>query len=282
MTQSEALDFETFYNVINGKSVKSTTTTHGIDSSSDSPLWDVPVATPEDVESAVTAANDAFPSWSQTPTERRRELVTKFRAAYSAHVTEFTKLLMKEAGKTHDLAKGEVLEVLAILDHHLALRLPEEVVEDDERIITTRYMPVGVVVAICPWNFPMVMSVGKVIPAVLTGNCIIIKPSPFTPYTALKAVELAQRVFPKGVVQAVGGSDAIGPALVSHPRVHKITFTGSTATGKKVMAAAAGNVKRVTLELYVSPLPWLSTLPTFPFWSSLPLEPALPPAPVHT
>lgn len=113
----------------------------------------------------------------------------------------------------------------------------------------TKYKPLGVVGAICPWNFPLVLSLGKVIPALLTGCTIIIKPSPFTPYSALKAVELAQQIFPPGVVQALGGDDRLGPMFTAHPGIAKISFTGSTATGKKIMAACASTLKRVTLEL---------------------------------
>lgn len=129
------------------------------------------------------------------------------------------------------------------------LKLPEEVLEDDEKIITTRYVPLGVVGAICPWNFPIVLSIGKIAPAVLAGDCIILKPSPYTPYTTLKEVELAQEIFPPGVVQVVGGDDKLGPMLTIHPDIAKISFTGSIATGKKIMAACAGTLKRVTLEL---------------------------------
>lgn len=98
-------------------------------------------------------------------------------------------------------------------------------------------------------NFPLILALGKVIPALLTGNTIIIKPSPFTPYTILKAAELAQDILPPGVLQVVGGDDKLGPMLTTHPGIAKISFTGSIATGKKIMAAAAPTLKRVTLEL---------------------------------
>ena len=133
--------------------------------------------------------------------------------------------------------------------HHMSLEVPEEVVEDDEKVITTRYTPLGVVGAICPWNFPLILSLGKIVPALLTGNTIIVKPSPFTPYTTLKAVELAQEIFEPGVVQAIGGDDKLGPMFTAHPGISKISFTGSIATGKKIMAACASTLKRVTLEL---------------------------------
>ena len=133
--------------------------------------------------------------------------------------------------------------------HGLSLDIPEERIEDDEKVMLTRYTPLGVVGAICPWNFPIILSVGKIVPALLTGNTIIVKPSPFTPYTTLKVVEIAQEIFEPGVLQAIGGDDKLGPMLTAHPDIAKISFTGSIATGKKIMAACAGTLKRVTLEL---------------------------------
>lgn len=113
----------------------------------------------------------------------------------------------------------------------------------------TIYRPVGVCAGIVPWNFPLTLSWGKIVPAIITGCTIIVKPSPYTPYTALKSIELAQEVFPPGVIQVIGGDDKLGPMLTSHPGIEKVSFTGSIATGKKIMAACASTLKRVTLEL---------------------------------
>lgn len=151
--------------------------------------------------------------------------------------------------RQRQFAEMEVKGVAAFFDHHLALSIPEERLEDDDKVMLTRYTPLGVVGAICPWNFPIILSLGKALPALLTGNTIIIKPSPYTPYTTLKIVELAQEIFEPGVIQAVGGDDKLGPMLTQHPGIAKISFTGSIATGKKVMAACASTLKRVTLEL---------------------------------
>lgn len=129
----------------------------------------------------------------------------------------------------------------------------EEVVDEADRKIRVRYTPLGVTVGIVPWNYPVLLCVSKVSPCLLTGNPIIIKPSPFTPYSGLKIVELAQRFFPPGVVQALSGDDSLGPWLTAHPGPAKISFTGSTATGKKVMESASKTLKRVTLELLVTP-----------------------------
>ncbi|KAJ5757652.1 uncharacterized protein N7511_006346 [Penicillium nucicola] len=248
MTRS-ALSFGKFYNVIDGDCRDSSKTTFSIDPSTESKLWDVPVASAQDVEDAVRSANKAFKTWSVTSFEERVNQLSQWREIYKTSIEDFTKLLMAECGKPHAVASGEANEILALFDHNLQLRMPEERIEDDTRIQTTRYVPVGVVAAICPWNFPLVLSVGKILPALLTGCTIIVKPSPFTPYSALKMVEQAQQIFPRGVVQAIGGSESIGPTLVSHPNVNKISFTGSSATGKRILASAAGTLKRVTLEL---------------------------------
>ncbi|KAJ5857803.1 hypothetical protein N7455_008697 [Penicillium solitum] len=243
------LNFEMFYNVVDGECRTSDKTTFSVDPSTESKLWDVPVASAQDVEDAVRSANEAFKTWSATSFEERINKLSQWKEIYKSYIEDFTQLLMAECGKPRAVASGEANEILALFDHNLQLRMPEERLEDEIRIQTTRHVPVGVVVAICPWNFPLVLSVGKILPALLTGCTIIVKPSPFTPYSALKMVEQAQQIFPPGVVQAIGGNDSIGSELVNHPHVNKITFTGSSATGKKIMASAAGTLKRVTLEL---------------------------------
>lgn len=129
------------------------------------------------------------------------------------------------------------------------MEIPEEKYEDGDKQTIVRYTPLGVAVGIVPWNFPILLALGKIAPAVVTGNAIIIKPSPFTPAGDLKLVELAQRFFPPGVVQCLSGDDSLGPLLTAHPVPAKISFTGSTATGKKVMESASKTLKRVTLEL---------------------------------
>lgn len=147
-------------------------------------------------------------------------------------------------------AKAEVGAGSTWLRAFNKLELKEEVIqEDDTKMTIQRYTPLGVVVGIVPWNFPIHLACGKIGPSVLTGNPIIIKPSPFTPYCDLKLVELAQQFFPPGVVQVLSGGDDLGPMLTIHPGIDKISFTGSTFTGKKVMESASKTLKRVTLEL---------------------------------
>jgi len=112
-----------------------------------------------------------------------------------------------------------------------------------------RYVPLGIVAAICPWNYPLGQATMKFLPGLAAGNTVIVKPSPFAPYSALKLVEIAQQVLPPGVLQVLNGDDKLGPWLVNHPDVNKISFAGSTATGKRIMESAAKTLKRVTLEL---------------------------------
>lgn len=130
------------------------------------------------------------------------------------------------------------------------IELTEEIVSEDEKQQTVvRYTPLGLCIGIVPWNFPVHLACGKIGPALVTGNTIIIKPSPLTPYCGLKMGELAQQFFPPGVFQVLSGDDNLGPWLTAHPGPDKISFTGSTFTGKKVMEAASKTLKRVTLEL---------------------------------
>lgn len=121
--------------------------------------------------------------------------------------------------------------------------------EDDERKIIQRYTPLGVVCGIVPWNYPILLACGKIAPALNTGNTLIIKPSPYTPYCDLKLVEIGRKFFPPGVLQVLSGGDDLGPMLTEHPDIDKISFTGSSVTGKKVMESCAKTLKRITLEL---------------------------------
>jgi acyl-CoA reductase-like NAD-dependent aldehyde dehydrogenase len=128
--------------------------------------------------------------------------------------------------------------------------LADEIVYEDAAVkIVATHTPLGVVAAICPWNFPLVLAMGKIAAGLLTGNCVIVKPSPLTPYTTLKVVELALNIFPPGVVQVLNGGAELGRDITIHPGINKISFTGSTATGRKIMENAASSLKRVTLEL---------------------------------
>ncbi|KAM0395496.1 hypothetical protein ACHAQC_005352 [Fusarium culmorum] len=253
------MNFTTFSNIIAGSPRGSDTTTSGINPLNQAPLWPASVATANDVEDAVHAAKEAFPSWSQTSRKQRTELLERFADLYLSHASDFCQLLATECGRSkstllHNGCDIQVrpkivhLDSLIILTGIAKYELPEERIEDDEKTVIVTHEPLGVVAAICPWNFPLMLAIGKIAPALATGNCVILKPSPFTPYSSLKLVELAQQVFPPSVLQVLHGDNDLGPRLVKHSDIQKISFTGSTATGKQILKDGADTMKRITLE----------------------------------
>lgn len=246
-----SLDFQdNFIQIIDGKSHPTKETRHGINPANLKPKAPVPVVTKEDLDTAVDAAKRAFKKWSKVPYEDRRKAVLAYADAIDALRTEFRDLLVAEQGKPLPQADGETDAAIAWIRGMANIAIPEDVIEDTEdRTVVTHYTPIGVVGAIIPWNFPLLLATGKIAPALLTGNVIIVKPSPFTPYCGLKLVELAQKFFPPGVVQSLSGDDRLGTWLTSHPGIDKISFTGSTQTGKLVLQSASKTLKRVTLEL---------------------------------
>ncbi|KPM42654.1 hypothetical protein AK830_g3886 [Neonectria ditissima] len=249
-TPDYKVSFTTYQNVINNKLTTTTQTRHAVCPSTEEALWEVPVATQEDVNQAVAAAKAAFPAWKKLSYDERVEYLTKFADAIEANQQGFIELLGKEAGKPPQAGTFEVFFVANIARETLKLRLDEERVEESEdRTAIVRHVPLGVGVGIVPWNFPLALGIGKAIPALLAGNTFIWKPSPFSPYSALKMAEIGAKIFPPGVFQALSGEDNLGPMLTAHPDVAKVSFTGSTETGKKVMASCAASLKRVTLEL---------------------------------
>lgn len=155
-----------------------------------------------------------------------------------------------EQGKPLALAQTEVTMTVAWLRAFANMQLVDEVIEDtDEKTIYSTRVPLGVVGAIVPWNWPILLGMGKVGPALMTGNTVIMKPSPYTPYCDLKLGELAMGIFPPGVFQVLSGNDDLGPWMTSHPGINMISFTGSIATGKKVAESCAKTLKRYVLEL---------------------------------
>ncbi|CAK7210438.1 hypothetical protein SEUCBS140593_000824 [Sporothrix eucalyptigena] len=249
---SERLDFGAFHNVIGGcvsETVKTIIHTNPSTLADNPPF---PFSTSEDVNKAVDAAQSASVKWAQTPWSERKAALLAFSNTIEELSDDFAKLLVQEQGKPLWLARVEMIEAIKLLRGTAELVLPDteiDLVEEPYRKVFARYVPLGVAVGIVPWNYPVYLALGKLGPAVLAGNAFILKPSPFTPFTGLKLAELAQRFFPPGVVQALSGDDSLGPLLTAHPSVDKVSFTGSTATGKKVMTACIQTLKRVTLEL---------------------------------
>ena len=241
---------KTFRNTINNELTSTPTTRHSINPANSQPNTEVPVSTKEDLDRAVQAAKDAFKKWSKTSFAERRAALAAYAEAIEANADGFAKILTMEQGKPLNQAATEVGMAGIWIRGLSAIEIPENVIEDNaEKKIVQRYTPMGVAGAILPWNFPVLLAVGKIAPAVYTGNAIIVKPSPFTPYCDLKLVELASRFFPPGLVQCLSGDDTLGPMLTEHPGIDKISFTGSITTGRRVMASCAKTLKRVTLEL---------------------------------
>lgn len=236
--------------LIGGDLVAGSTTFDVLNPATEEVIASVPDATPEDLDAAIAAARAAFPGWSATPIAERKAKLVELANAIWGNAEAFARLLTSEQGKPVHEAQGEVMGAGYWLQAYTALDLPETVNEDsEERLSITRHVPLGVVGAIAPWNFPMILAMFKVAPALLAGNTMVLKPSPFTPLTTLRFAELARAILPAGVLNVVTGGDALGPWMTAHPGFDKISFTGSTQTGRRVMASAAPTLKRVTLEL---------------------------------
>lgn len=242
--------FEDFSMTIDGKAVAATQTMDVINPATETVVARAPDCTREQLDAAVLAARRAFPKWRATPVEQRRAAVAKFGEVIMAHAEDFARLFTLEQGRPLAGALAEIQFGAFWAVEVAKLDIPVLVTEDTAtKRSETHHLPIGVVAGIVPWNFPFNLALWKIAPALLTGNTIVLKPSPFTPLTMLKLAELMRDHLPPGVFNVVSGGDALGPWLTAHSGVDKISFTGSTATGKKVLEAAARDLKRVTLEL---------------------------------
>lgn len=212
----------------------------------------MPLATLADLDRAVAAAQAAFPGWAAVDDAERKRLCHAVADTLEANSEELARLLTLEQGKPLNGlgSRFEMGGAVAWTRATADLDLPIEVIQDtpDGRVELHR-KPIGVVGSITPWNYPVMIGCWHIIPAIRAGNTVVIKPSPMTPLATIRMVELMNEVLPKGVVSVITGTDEIGAALSAHPGIAKMTFTGSTATGKKVMASAVDTLKRLTLEL---------------------------------
>ena len=211
-----------------------------------------PLGTPALIDAAVESARQALPGWSSLADSERVAKLMAIADLIEQHHQELSELVTREQGKTQS-GPGANLEVggaAAWTRVTAGLSLPEETIEDDaKQKIVMRRKPVGVVGSITPWNWPLMIAVWHVMPALRVGCTVIIKPSPVTPLSTLRLVALMNEVLPPGVINAVTGGAEVGERMAQHPGIDKIVFTGSIPTGKKVMGGAAQTLKRVTLEL---------------------------------
>jgi acyl-CoA reductase-like NAD-dependent aldehyde dehydrogenase len=208
-----------------------------------------PRATKEHVDRAVEAASRAYRSWRRDETLRRAKL-KECAAALQGRAHDIANLLSQEQGKPLKSATMEVYGAALWFNYFADLKVePEVLSDDDEKRIMVVRKPLGVVAGITPWNFPVILLVWKFAPALLAGNTVVAKPSPFTPLSSLLVGEILKDVLPPGTINILTGPGELGASLASHPAVRKISFTGSVATGKKILGYAVEDLKRVTLEL---------------------------------
>jgi len=211
-----------------------------------------PKASRAQLDDAIAAANAAFPSWSKLPDAERKNVCRAVTKKIGEHAEELARLLTMEQGKPLNGlgSRFELGGTQAWAGYTAELDIPVKVLQDNnEGRVELHRKPVGVVGSITPWNFPLMIAIWHIIPAIRTGNTVVNKPSPYTPLSTLRMIELMQQVLPPGVVSCVAGDDSLGAAMSEHEHVQKIAFTGSGATGRKVMSAAATTLKRLTLEL---------------------------------
>ena len=213
-------------------------------------LVECPRASKAQLDRAVAAAKRAFPAWAATPMDARRKALLAMADAIQGDLETLSRTLVQEQGKPLQDAMGEIFGAAAFFRYFASLDLPEKVIEDsDARKVISRRRPLGVVGAIVPWNFPIILMAFKVPAALLAGNTVILKPAATTPLTTLRIGELVKDILPPGVLNVISDANDLGGAITAHPDIRKVSFTGSTETGKKVMAGAAEALKRVTLEL---------------------------------
>ncbi|MBV27925.1 MAG: aldehyde dehydrogenase [Gammaproteobacteria bacterium] len=236
--------------LINGEMVDGELSMDVVNPATEEKLADCPRASEKQLNSAVAAAKAAFPAWAKTPMDQRKAAVLSIADTIEANAAELAQLLTKEQGKPLEAATVEVYGMAAFCRYFTSLDLPVEVLEDsDGRRVEVHRNPLGVVGAIVPWNFPLILMAFKLPPALIAGNTLVIKPAPTTPLSTLRIGELIKDILPPGVINFITDVNDLGAPLTAHPDVRKISFTGSTETGAKVMAGAAGLLKRITLEL---------------------------------
>lgn len=237
---------------IGGKPVETASHADILNPSTGDVVGAMPLATAGDLDAAVTAAAAAFEKWQLKSSAELADACRAIAAKIEENSEDLARLLTLEQGKPLNGlgSRFEIGGAVAWTRHTAEIELPVEVLQDmPEGRVELHRKPIGVVGSITPWNWPVMIACWHIIPAIRAGNTVIIKPSPQTPLSTIRLVELMNEVLPAGVVNVVTGENEIGAAMSAHPGIAKLTFTGSTSTGKKVMANAVDTLKRLTLEL---------------------------------
>ena len=241
-----------FHLVINGKKVSTERSFEVLNPANERVAGLASLAGEKDLDDAVQAAQMAFKKWREVPEAQRQTACLKIASKIEANAEELAHILTAEQGKPLNGlgSRWEIGGAVAWTRYTASLSLPMKVLQDnDEGRVELHRKPIGVVGSITPWNFPVMIAIWHIVPAVLSGNTVVSKPSPFTPLSTLRLVELINEVLPKGVVNCITGKDDLGAAMTVHKGIGKIVFTGSCATGQKIMANSAETMKRLTLEL---------------------------------
>lgn len=213
------------------------------------PFATAPNCSRDVLDEAMRSAERAFDVWRRDA-EARRDALRAAAQVLGEAATEIGPLLTTEQGKPLDQAIGEVAGAALWFQYYADLEIENEILQaDDTAFVEVVRRPLGVVAAIAPWNFPLLLACWKIAPALRAGNTVIVKPSPFTPLSTLAMVKILNRVLPPGVLNAVSGGNDLGEWMTAHPTPRKVSFTGSIETGKKVAVAAGADLKRITLEL---------------------------------
>jgi len=234
---------------IDGKEATTESTFDVVNPATGAPEAVAPDCTEQQLDSAMASAAKAYRDWRRDE-GARRDALRRSAEVLMAAAGDIAPILTQEQGKPLGEATMEVFGAGVWFQYYADVEIPRQVIQDDDAaFVEVVQRPLGVVAGITPWNFPLVLASWKIAPALLAGNTIVLKPSPFTPRSTLKLGEVLRDVLPPGVLNVVSGRDPLGASMTSHPVPRKISFTGSVATGKKVAAAAAPDLKRVTLEL---------------------------------
>lgn len=249
----ESFRNRTFQQLIDGHLVTGASTQFVTNPSTGEPFTQAPVADATQVDAAVAAASRAFPAWSTTTVDERAQVVRSLISQVEERYEEIAQVIALEVGKPISASRTDVDLALMwakdVVDDQLSLLEPTIVRDTAEERIEVHHRPSGVVAAIVPWNFPFFQTMYKVVPALITGNTVVVKPSPTTPLNGMLLAEILAPLIPAGVVNVVGDAGEVGPLLTSHQDVRHVSFTGSTAAGRKVAASGASTLKRIVLEL---------------------------------
>lgn len=215
-------------------------------------IGSAPVHSRDDLDDAIERARTAQPAWAALSDDERSAAINRAADAIERSSEALAHLLSREQGKPLNgpNARFEVGACVSWLRATAATELPKEVVVDDgENYAELHYRPVGLVGTITPWNWPMMIAIWQIAPALRMGNAVVAKPSEYTPLSGLAIIAVMNQELPDGVLNVVAGGGELGAAMVENPALGKIMFTGSTATGQKIIEGSAGNVTRLTLEL---------------------------------